>query len=255
MNKTKIGVCKLCKKTKDLTYEHIPPKSAYNRNTKFYRLETTEYFKNAKQYVEGILKPKSRKEQGGVGDYCLCENCNGYLGSKYVRDYKKLSDISYSIISQYPVSKCYEYNISDVNLLKFIKQVIAIFICSNNTDFTENHKGLIEFVLDENSNNLPERYKVYMYLNDEGNIRSGNLTFTNLYGTICEFAFKPFGFVLSIDNPNPIMELSNITDFKKYNPSLKYKEIMIMLNKYPTIFPFPMDYRSLDEINNQPLIF
>jgi len=250
MKRTKLGICKLCKEEKELTYEHIPPRSAFNKNTKFYKLNSSEYFKNAKEYVDGSLKPKSRKEQGGVGDFCLCVNCNSYLGSKYVRDYKKLSEISYSIINKYPVAKCYEFDIAEINLLKFIKQIIAIFICSNDTSFTKNYPGLIEFVLDEKSNYLPERYSVYMYLNDEGNIRSGNLTFTSSHGAICEFTYKPFGFVLSIDNPNQIMELSNITDFKKFNPFFKYAEIMIMLNKYPTIYPFPMDYRNYEEINN-----
>ncbi|WP_284653500.1 hypothetical protein [Flavobacterium terrisoli] len=250
MKRTKIGICKLCKQEKELTYEHIPPQSAFNRNTKFYRLETTEYFKNAKEYVEGNLKPKSRKEQGGVGDYCLCGNCNGYLGSKYVREYKRLAEISYSIITQYPDAKCYEFDISEINLLKFIKQIIAIFICSNNVSFTKNYQGLIEFVLNENSNYLLERYKLYMYLNHEGNLRSGNLSYTNLHGAICEFTYKPLGFVLNIDNPNQIMELSNITDFKKFNPFAKYSEIMIRLNKYPTIYPFPMDFRSQEKINN-----
>lgn len=249
MKRTKIGICKLCKQEKELTYEHIPPRSAFNKNTKFYRLETTEYFKNAKEYINGNLKPKSRKEQGGVGDYYLCASCNGYLGSKYVRDYKKLSEISYSIITQYPDAKCYEFDIFEINLLKLIKQIIAIFICSNDITFTDKYPGLIEFVLDENSDYLPDRYKVYMYLNNEGNLRSGNLTFTNLHGAICEFTYKPFGFVLNIDNPNQIMELSNITDFKKFNAFAKYSEIMIMLNKYPTIYPFPMDYRSSKEIN------
>lgn len=51
-------------------------------------------------------------------------------------------------------------------------------------------------------------------------MRSGSLMYTNMYGAICEFSFMPFGFVLSIDNPDPLMQLFNITEFKKFNPSL-----------------------------------
>jgi hypothetical protein len=251
MKVTQRGICKLCKLDKELTYEHIPPQSAFNKNTKFYRIQSTEYFQKAKEYLSGDLKPKTRKEQGGVGDYCLCRDCNGYLGSKYVRDYKKLAEISYSIIKLYPNAKCYEYEISEINLLKFIKQIISIFICCNDINFTDDYPGLIEFVVDEKSNNLPERYQLYMYLNDKGNLRSGNLNYLSEYGAICEFTFMPFGFVLNIDNPNQIMELSKITNFKNFNPSLKSTEKLISLNKYPTIYPFPLDYRSIEQIEKR----
>lgn len=248
MKKVIVGICKLCKKQKPLTYEHIPPKSAFNNNTRFYELNSKDYYQNAMDYSEGKLKPKSRIEQGGFGNHCLCNECNGYLGQKYVRDYKKFAEISYGIINQYQDAKCYEFDISDINLLKFIKQIIAIFICCNNSNFTKTYDGLIEFVMDEKSNKLSDRYRIYMYLNHEGNIRNGNIMYTNLCGAKCEFTFKPFGFVLNMDNPKPILELSDVTSFKYYNPEIKHQKLMIKLNKYPTILPFPLDYRSKDEI-------
>lgn len=250
MKKSRIGICKLCKQERELTYEHTPPRSAFNKNTSFYKLTTDEYFKNAKEYVERKIKPKTRKEQGGVGNYCLCKACNDFLGSKYVNDYKRFAEISYSILHEYPVAKCYQFEVTDINPLNFLKQIIAIFICNNNPSFTITYPGLIEFVLDENSNNLPERYKVYMYLSNEGVIRNGSIMYTNVYGAICDFKFTPFGFVLSIDNTNPILELSDITNFKKAQPSFKYK-FPIVLNKFSTIYPFPMDFRSKEEINLQ----
>ncbi|MDY3520917.1 hypothetical protein PG614_04505 [Riemerella anatipestifer] len=242
-----LGICKLCKKEKELTYEHIPPKSAFNRNTKFYELSLMDYFQNAKDYVDGKLKPKAKVNQGGLGKHCLCEDCNGFLGQNYVRDYKKFAEVAYAIISHHRDYKCYEFDVSDINLLNFIKEIIAIFICQNELYFTDHYEGLREFVLDKTSSNLPDRYKVYMYLNDEGNVRSGNLMYTNTWGTICEFTFKPFGFVLSIDNPNPFIELSHVTGFKDYATN-KHKNTMIILNKYPTFLPFPMDFRQIDEI-------
>lgn len=215
MKQNKItGICKLCKEEKPLTYEHIPPRSAFNKTTKFYELNSTEYYQNAKDFSDGKSKPNAKVNQGGLGNHCLCRSCNGYLDQKYVRDYKKFAEIAYAIISKHTYAKCYQIDISEINLLNFAKQIIAIFICQNNADFTKNHESLIDFVNNENSNNLPERYKIYMYLNDEGNIRSGNLMFTNIAGTICEFTFKPFGFVLSIDNAQQILELSHIQPYK-----------------------------------------
>ena len=33
---TKVGKCKLCLETKELNFEHIPPRSAFNKETKYY---------------------------------------------------------------------------------------------------------------------------------------------------------------------------------------------------------------------------
>jgi|TARA_B110000967_G_scaffold118945_1_gene121677 hypothetical protein len=32
--KPEIGICRICKKEKKLTFEHIPPKVAFNKNTR-----------------------------------------------------------------------------------------------------------------------------------------------------------------------------------------------------------------------------
>ena len=246
---TKIGKCKLCLETKELNFEHIPPRSAFNKETKYYTLDQTEYYKKAKEYTFENLKPKSRKEQGGIGSYSFCIECNSYLGSKYVRTYKKFAHIAMSIIQSNDIKvKAFQFDISDINLLNFLKQITAIFIASNNFIFTECYPELLEFVKNENSKELPEKYRFYMYLNNEGQNRNGTIHYTNLYGAICEFTFSPFGFVLSIDNTNQLMKLTEITSFKNYDKKRKLLNSNIILNKYPTFYPFPMDYRSAKEL-------
>lgn len=250
MKAKKFGICKLCKKERFLTYEHIPPRSAFNKRTTFQSISSDDFYKNSKEYSLRRLKPNSKINQGGYGEYCLCEKCNNFLGSTYVNDYTFLAKVSYSIIEEYPNEKCYDFQIPDINLLYFMKQVIAMFICLNDLSFTDMHPELLKFVKDKRTNYLPERYKLYMYLNDEGNSRLGNLHFTNLYSKICEFTFRPFGFVLNIDNPYSIQELSNITDLKNWR-DLKNKDLRIRLNKYPTISPHILDYRSAEEYENK----
>jgi hypothetical protein len=247
--RTKFGKCKLCLESKELNFEHIPPRSAFNKETKYYILDQTEYYKKAKEYTFEKLKPKSRKEQGGVGEYSFCIDCNGYLGSKYVRTYKKFAEIAmYVIQSQEKNAKAFQFDISSINLLNFLKQITAIFIASNQLIFTELYPELLEFVRNENLKELPEKFRFYMYLNNEGQIRNGNLQTIRLYGQICEFTFSPFGFVLNIDNPNQLMKLTEITSFKKYEKNKKLKNPLIILNKYPTYYPYPLDYRTEKEI-------
>ena len=250
MEKTIVGKCKLCQEIKELNFEHIPPRSAFNKETKYYILNQTEYYQKAKEYTFENLKPKSKKEQGGIGQHSFCEDCNGFLGSKYVRTYKKFAQIAMNIIqSNDKNAKAFEFDISDINLLKFLKQITSIFIASNGHTFTESYPELLEFVKDENLTELPNRYRFYMYLSNEGQNRNGHIHYTNHYGTVCEFTFRPFGFVLSIDNPNQIMQLSEITNFKHYHKIKQIDKLPIILNKYPTYYPFPLDYRTKNELN------
>lgn len=249
MKKSIVGKCKLCQKTKELNFEHIPPRSAFNKETKYYILDRTEFYKKAKEYVFENLKPNSKKEQGGMGQYSFCEYCNGFLGSKYVRTYKKIAQIAMEIIQSNSNARAFEFDISDINLLKFLKQIVSIFIASNSHSFTDSYPDLLNFVKDENSDKLPDRYRVYMYLNNEGQNRNGQIHFTNLYGTVCEFTFRPFGFVLSIDNPNRLMQLAEVTNFKHYSKIKIQGKLPIILNKYPTYYPFPLDYRTKEELN------
>lgn len=251
MKKTEIGKCKICKETKALNFEHIPPRSAFNKETKYYTLNQAEYYRNATSYLFENQKPKSKKEQGGLGQYCFCEDCNAFLGSKYVRTYKKFAHIAMAIIqsNDYQNAKSFEFDISDIHLLKFLKQVTSIFIGCNRHSFTESYPELLEFVKDETLIDLPKRYRFYMYLNIEGQNRNGHIHFTNLYGPVCEFTFRPFGFVLNIDNPERIMALSEITNFKHYNLTEKADPLLFILNKYPTYSPFPLDYRTKNQLN------
>ncbi len=140
--------------------------------------------------------------------------------------------INFTIINETEYFKAIEFNIKgeEVKLKKFLKQITSIFICNNDSCFTEAYPELLEFVRNENYTELPSKYRFYMYLNNEGQIKNGNLTFDNINGGICEFAFPPFGFVLNLENENRIMELSEITDFKFFE-KVKNKDFNIILKK------------------------
>lgn len=240
------GICKICREEKMLNYEHFPPRSAFNKNTRFYSIPSDEYFQHFTEYLKG-KKPKGRINQGGLGDYCLCEDCNNFLGLKYVNDYVNFARICYTVINTLENFKSVEFKIKkgEVNLKNFLKQITSILICNNDFWFTEAYPELLEFVIDENYIELPNKYRFYMYLNNEGQIKNGNWTFDNINGAVCEFTFPPFGFILNIENENRIMELSEITSCKNYD-AFPNEEIKIILNKYPTYSPIPLDFRDKD---------
>lgn len=174
-----------------------------------------------------------------------------FLGSNYVRTYKEFADIAMSIIQSNSNARAFEFDISDINLLKFLKQITTIFIATNNYSFTESYPELLEFVKNKKLSELSKKFRFYMYLNNKGKNRNGHIHFTNHYGTVCEFTFPPFGFVLSIDNPNRLMQLSEITNFKYYENIKTIDRLPIILNKYPTYYPFPLDFRTEKELNGK----
>lgn len=243
--KKKKGVCRICKEEKLLSFEHIPPKSAFNKNNRFQVFDSTDYYQNFEKYKKE--RPKSKIYQGGLGDYSLCEKCNSFLGAKYVKEYQKFAHIAMGILQEYDNEnhKSYQFDISDIDLLIFLKQVVAIFVCSNDPFFTESYPELLEFIRDAEMKELSSRYRIYMFLFNKGQTKNGKLHVLNTHGVVCEFAYPPFGFILNVDNANRIMEATEITAFKFYNKTQmkNVKELPIILNKYELYYPFPLDFR------------
>ncbi len=241
-----IGICCLCKEEKELTFEHIPPKTAFNKNTRYYSIPDKEFFK-IKDFLNykhmGLIK------QGGMGGYYLCRECNSFLGSNYVRSYQGWANMGMGIVqSPYTDADLFSVRIKNSNPLRILKQIIAIFICLNNNDFT-NTKGffeLLDFVRNPNSNYLPNRYKIYTYLNNEGNFRKVPHAYTNFAGLVGEFTYPPFGYILSIDEPHPVSRLTDITHFKDFQDN-RLHEFEIALFKNPTYYPIILDYRRKEE--------
>ncbi len=237
------GICRICKKKTELSFEHIPPKAAFNKYTKFRSVPYLEYVQNShrKDY-----KPTSKLQQGGLGDYCLCRNCNTFLGQNYVPDYFKMAQVGKSIFKNNDFQKAL-FTTMEISPLKLLKQVLSMFVCMNEADFTDQYPELLHFIKNPKEKSLPDKFRVFMYLNNSGQIRKLTMMYTNHYGLVNELAFPPLGFVLSI-NSDTLFPLTEITHFKyidfDYQGNVDYG-----LFNHPTHLPFPLDYRTLDEID------
>jgi len=242
-NKTIIGTCRICKNEKKLSFEHIPPKVAYNKNTRYYSIPHDEYYK-----IPDILNYKHHGQifQGGMGEFCLCKECNSFLGSNYVRSFANWVNIGVDLVSKYEFNYC-KVLTENQNPLRVLKQIISMFICINEPWFSDMYPELLDFVINPNNIILNERYKIYTYLNNEGQFRCFKWTETSDYGIICETTFPPYGYVLSIDNPNKIEHLTDITWFKYFSDNREHK-FEISFYKHPTYYAMPLDFRTKTEI-------
>lgn len=237
------GICRLCKKKTKISFEHIPPKVAFNKHTKYRTIPFIEYVKNIDN---PNYKPTGKLMQGGLGKYCLCQTCNSFLGQKYVPSYYRMAFVGKYVLQIYNAERVH-FSMK-LSPLKFLKQVLSMFISINEPWFTDEHNELLTFVKNPEKQNLNQRYRIYMYLNNTGNTRSIPWIYTNTYGLISEITFPPLGLVLSVDNSETIPQLAEITHFK--NIDLNYDDtVNFKLNILPTHLPYPLDYRTQEEIN------
>lgn len=249
MNSQKhIGKCKLCGKVKEMTFEHVPPRVAFNKTTKHKSISMDDFSK-----IESVesFNPKGEILQGGIGYYVLCKDCNSFLGKNYVRSYENWVKSGYEVLSQGP-SDYYKFIALNQTPLKILKQIISMFIVMNDDWFLEEYPELVQFVNNPSSNLLPDKFKVFLYLNNEGQFRycRHSTISTPEHGILncSELTFAPFGYVMTFKYDGEIPSMLNITDFKNLKPETT-GSISLGLHRFPTFLPFPaLDYRSKEEI-------
>ena len=101
MIKENHGKCKLCGRTKKLTYEHVPPAGAFNAS------KVTSYpFSEVMKLITGednrmpwdFEGLKGKQKQRGSGNYYLCAECNSNTGSWYMEEYVRVVRTLHEII-------------------------------------------------------------------------------------------------------------------------------------------------------------
>jgi len=258
MSRKKIfGQCKLCGMSGQLSFEHVPPKAAFN-NGKFHyqstldeihKLEETELdFSHPSKYPTTRL----RKKQGGVGYYSLCEKCNNDTGRWYAKDFIDWSVQTMTILLK-TNGKPTLYYPTRFYPLRIIKQVLTMFysVCMEGMDKKE--PELQKFLLNKQERFLSKRYRVYCYYNLKGSMRyladnfisEGN---SSLITHASELSFAPFGFVFTINSAPSDKRLFDISHFAGFEYN-HWNEFYHRFQVLPTYLPHsPLDYRTKDEV-------
>lgn len=249
-HKSEFGRCRLCGEKKTLSFEHVPPRSSFNKNTIYNVSSVMDVLES-----DNPFHPKNigKTKQGGTGNNSLCLDCNNFLGRTYVNSYNGWVNVGNKILRSYketPIS----FIISNFEPLKVIKQIYSMFISMDDENCFDRHKDLCEFVKDPNSSDLDEKYQILLYLINEGDtiyippMCVGNFkTGLSVFGS--EISFPPFGYVFTIDNNSPIDNLFNITYFKTFKLVEKVDIKIQNLHKLQKNLPILLDYRTKEQIN------
>lgn len=218
MSKKKNGVCHLCGKEGELTFEHIPPKAAFNQAT-------------INSYIWGDVtenrKVKGKPKQGGFGEHTLCPKCNNDTGGWYSQEYVRLSRIFYDVTrvwDKYNVKKDLLI-IKDVYPLRFIKQIATCFISILPNTFSQNYPDFAKFLLDKESQNLPKGFRFFINLCKFSSYDKTYLIHQPFFGHVNPVALEanlfsiiqhpPFQLMMTMDNED-LSGATEITQFTQY---------------------------------------
>lgn len=240
------GICRLCGENKELSFEHIPPRSAFNSRTS-YREVTFDEWANVDNPFD--YKPKGKVIQGGTGFHALCRDCNSFLGREYVTAYQRWANIFME--ASLAQTEVIELSVLAIQPLRILKQIIAMLVCINDKWYLKEYPDLAEFLKNPDSNKLPDNYRLFLYIKGAGNFRfkSHSTVSDPAYGILnmTELAFAPFGYILTFDYRGPFPKMAEITSFKSFASDRNYN-LTFSLKRLPTWLPMPLDYRSREEI-------
>lgn len=242
------GICHICGTETQLTYEHVPPRAAFN--DKPIVLANVEKIFSTDDIAD-LDMPKGRKNQRGAGAYTLCSTCNNISGGWYGSDFV---DWTYQglILSEQARQAPSLYYIFRIFPLRVIKQIICMFFSANGERFQEIHQNLVRLVLNRLENGLDPQIRIYTFLNISGRFRQTGVTgigdiFSRENKVFSEIASFPLGYVMTINSPPPDSRLVDITFFSDYRFN-DWKDVSLRLPVLPVYTAFPGDYRPREDI-------
>ena len=243
-----IGRCHICGSIGNLSFEHVPPQAAFNKQP--VRLSKSEALLQ-KLNTGDFENLQTIIQQKGLGRYTLCNKCNNNTGAWYVRDYV---DWVYqaAIILLHTSGKptlFYQFRIFP---LRVIKQIICMFFSANGPNFRDEHPGLVKFVLDKNENNLDPQIRIGCYYNPSQVSRQTGIAgvwrnFSRKIHVISEISHFPFGYIMFIDTEMHSYGVQDISFFTRFRWN-DWKELSLRIPGYDIYTWYPGDFRSRADI-------
>ncbi len=240
------GRCQLCGSVGKLSFEHVPPESAFNNRPVF--LGDIKKMLDAKT----VLPLRGGKQcQRGSGAYTLCERCNNNTGGWYGSAY-----VEWAVQAAYNLSRASGARTIDATYSiypsRVLKQVLCMFFSANSNGLGQFHDAAKAVVLDKYARGLPDGLGVLAFITRSWLLRqagfTGQLDIRNGQGYyFSEVAHPPFGFVMTWNCPKPDERLTDIRYFSTFDYDhlvrLSLRLYVLEVNTWA-----PCDYRTLPEI-------
>ena len=282
------GFCALCGKECELTFEHIPPRAAFNsKPAKMYSGEKILFDNDRLPWDMSGLKYVDR--QKGSGRYSLCRECNNNTGTWYGDTYKEFAYIVAEALAKREKEDIQGISIDGIYGARLIKQIISMFCSVNDhrfligylkphkADDNQQHSPLFQtlvgaqnelcksvflmeelraFVLNKDAKGLDkEKFKICMYATDSNLLKTAGLSSAlnfsdNSFVILSEITVPPLGFLLYINPPSNLKHAGvDITTLADYGYDEKLN-IQFAFEVLEMNTVLPNDYRSREQIEN-----
>lgn len=204
------GKCALCGKECELTFEHIPPRAAFNseraRPVAGKVLMSKEVIEDQDRMPWDTSGLQYQNMQKGMGAFSLCPECNNNTGSWYGDAYVEFAQIAHIAMHKLPVEKNEQIVLKQLYPARIVKQVLSMF-CSVNGPHAEALEPIRKFVLDRDAVGLDKtKFKLCMYFTKSNLMKYAGFTVLvkGLFDSpksilVSEITAYPFGFLLYLD--------------------------------------------------------
>lgn len=249
----KIATCCICGEERHLTFEHVPPQKAFNAHRA--KVSTMGDWLERDQNGGNI---KGQIVQGGSGRFALCADCNNFTGSKYAAEYVEWARVAAAYLRRFePMAQFAQqqfsirtgsFGIGGVYPLRMAKQMVAMMMATSGPGLSTANPELRDFVLDEKLVGLSPKYRLYLSLFNDRKSRSSGVTGSvnvRTGGTTvgCEIAHFPFACALTLDEPEPLFPVGDVTQFV-FNAYEAQASVVLKLLVGFCNTPFPNDLRT-----------
>jgi hypothetical protein len=248
----RIGTCCICGTDGPLSFEHVPPRAAFN-DRRVFEADMPKLIGAGgnlfKQELDGAWA------QRGAGEYTLCSSCNNKTGSWYGPAYVEwaIQAARLTAASRGTLSMAYPYRIFP---LRVLKQVVTMFFSACGPGLGTKYPDLARLVLNQKHRYLPYGIRVFAYLvhplKSASYRQSGVTGYVNYERGLkrhvfAEIAFAPFGFILTLEGEpigTPLCEITGFAECSYDWWETRFLELPVM----PVVSWFPGDFRTKDEL-------
>ncbi|WP_462265120.1 hypothetical protein [Mucilaginibacter sp.] len=206
----KQGHCQICGLYGELTFEHVPPRGAFNDRPIF--IQVSDHLIE----TSGPLFGKRSQSHRGQGVYSLCKSCSNNTGAWYGKDYCDFARQGMPLLKA-QIQQGYvkgQYRLKPLNVFK---QIISMFLSADKIGYIRSHQEMVEFMLNKYSTEFPSKFKVYIYSNHSPNKRvmGYSVGYDEALGIVkwSEINFQPFGYLLTEESPPAHPQMVDITKF------------------------------------------
>lgn len=220
----KFGKCHICGIIGKLSFEHVPPKKAFN-SRKVLTVSGDEMLLRQDIPPWEMSGRKLEQIQQGYGGHTLCNQCNNDTGSWYAPPFFDFVEQAARQLrgNELVANTQMKLSFKSIMPLRVAKQIVTCFASINSNSLFDSCESLRNFVLDREHGKLDSRsFGIYCYVLVGSLARyvgkAAMIDMNRGYTFLSEFAHRPFGYVLEFDPGDLLSE--------------QYCDISFFANKY-----------------------